>query len=255
MKGTAQGMAAVLGAAFAAWGLAARPAAGAEWTGKTEAFRVDGRAGSGAALEVREREWATWDAAWTEGSERVEVTLERPGGAVETLGAGEGNRARGSVEWTPGDDEWGMFTLRHLSWDADGVLLSQWTARRMRRRPEERAAYAAWVESRGGSPDALLAEDDADGDGASNWDEYVADTDPWNRAEVFESKLVAGEGGALRVEPSVVRTGRVYWVNVWRDLTGTAERRELGPGREGIGAPLGGPDDAIGFGAVGVSVP
>ena len=227
---------------------------GTGWTGQTAAFRVDARAGGGAAPEAKESEWAVWDAAWTEGAERVEVTLERPDGAAETLGGGEGGASLGSAEWAPGADEWGTFTLRHRSWDAGGALLEELVARIVRRMPPERA-YAAWVEARGGTPETLPMEGDADNDGASNWEEYVADTDPWNGEEVFETRLAAGGDGTLRVEPSVVRAGRVYGVRVWRDWNGEAEWRDLGPGREGIGLDWPEEGETIGFGAVGVSVP
>ena len=51
---------------------------------------------------------------------------------------------------------------------------------------------------------------DTDGDGGINWEEYVADTDPENGEEVFESRLMLGEDGVVQVVPSGVRTGRVY---------------------------------------------
>ena len=250
MKKATQGTA----AAWVAWGMAAMAAAGAEWTGTTPSFRVDGRAGSVAVLEAEEAEWAVWDAAWTVGAERVEVTLERPGGSVETLADGADRAARGIAEWTPGEEEWGTFTLRHAALDGKGEVLEMLEARRARWRPEERA-YGAWLGERGKTVEALPEDADADGDGASNWEEYVADTNPLDGREVFESRLVVGEGGVVRVEPSVVRTGRVYGVKVWRDLAGEPECRELGPGHDGIGAELNGEGEKIGFGCLSVSVP
>jgi endonuclease I/formylglycine-generating enzyme required for sulfatase activity len=226
----------------------------AGWIGETETFRVDGRARSGETLDARDVEWVAWDAAWMEGTRRVEVSLARPGGAWEPLGGGEGNGARGSTEWTPGADEWGTFTLRYESRDADGALLGTLEARRVRLQPALQG-YAAWIKARGETLESLPAEDDTDGDGASNWEEYVADTNPRNVAEVFESRLLVGEGGVVWVVPSLVSTGRVYGVQVWRDLRNAPECRDLGSGHEGIGAELNGEGEMIGFGRMSVSVP
>lgn len=232
---------------------------GAGWTGETAAFRVDGRAGNGAALDAKAAEWAVWDAAWTEGTAQVEATLERPDGTVETLGGGEGGGARGSAEWMPGEDEWGTFTLRLASWDADGVPLGELLALRVRSMPAERA-YAEWVAARGGTVESLPMEEDTDGDGANNWDEYVADTDPLDEGEVFESRVEVAEDGKVRVVPSVVSTGRVYGVRMAGglregDLREAGDWMDLGPGREGIGAELDGGERGVGFGVVGVAVP
>lgn len=227
---------------------------GGGWSGQTAAFRVDARAGDGAALEAKEAEWAVWDAAWTGGAERVEVTLERPGGAVETLGGGEGGASRGSAEWAPGADEWGTFTLRLASWNADGEPLEERLALRIRRAPAERA-YAAWIEDRGGTPEAMPMAADADADGASNWEEYIADTDPLDAEETFASRLETREDGTLRVVPTVISTGRVYRAKLHGDLLRDAVWHDLGPGRPGIGAPLGDATAPQGYGAVGVSLP
>ena len=159
----------------------------------------------------------------------------------------------------PGEDEWGTFTLRLASWDADGVPLGELLALRVRSMPAERA-YAEWVAARGGTMESLPMEEDADGDGASNWEEYVADTDPMDGREVFESRVVVGGDGVARVVPSVVSTGRVYGVRMAGDLQEgdlreAGEWVDLGPGREGIGAELGGGKGGVGFGVVGVAVP
>ena len=252
MKKTKHGFS--VGLALVSWGLTGILAMGAEWMGTTPTFRVDGRADSGVVLDVREEEWATWDAAWTEGAERVEVSLERPNGTVETLGGGNGSGERGSAEWMPREDEWGTFTLRFAAWNGEGTLLEKLTAWRVLRTPAERA-YAAWVAARGGTMESLPMNEDKDGDGASNWEEYVADTNPWDDAEVLKSRLVIADGGVVRIEPSIVRTERVYGVNVWRNLTGTPEYKDLGAGHEGIGFDLNGEGETIGFGSVSVSVP
>ncbi|MBP5787832.1 MAG: hypothetical protein J6Y19_08470, partial [Kiritimatiellae bacterium] len=45
--------------------------------------------------------------------------------------------------------------------------------------------FAEWLASRGLSPDDYPADADHDSDGATNWEEFVADTDPDNPASVF----------------------------------------------------------------------
>lgn len=244
--GMAWGMALVL-----CWGAFAH---GAGWTGQTAPFRVDARAAGGEALDAREVEWAVWDTAWIEGVEQVEVTLERPGGEMETLGSAEGSKAHGSAEWMPGENEWGTFTLRLTAWGADGEPLDELLALRIRRSPAV-LTYEAWIAARGGTPETMPMEADADTDGASNWEEYVADTDPLNPEETFASRLEVLEDGTLRVIPSVVSTGRIYRARLHGDLLQDAVWQDLGPGRPGIGAELGGETGKTGFGAVGVSLP
>ena len=224
------------------------------WTGQTIPFRVDARAGSGEMLEVRDGEWAVWDTAWMDGVSRMEVTLEHPDGTKETLGGAAGKGARGSTEWAPGADERGTFTLRLASWDADGEPLEELLALRIRRLPVDRA-YAAWIEARGGTPETMPMDADSDTDGATNWEEYVADTDPLNPNETFASRLEVLEDGTLRVIPSVVSTGRVYRARMHDTLLQNAVWQDLGPGRPGIGAKLGDESGLAGFGAVGVSLP
>lgn len=116
-------------------------------------------------------------------------------------------------------------------------------------------AYAAWIEARGGTPEAMPMEADADADGASNWEEYIADTDPLDAEETFASRLETREDGSLRVVPTVISTGRVYRAKLHGDLLREAVWRDLGPGRPGIGAPLGDATAPQGYGAVGVSLP
>ena len=96
---------------------------------------------------------------------------------------------------------------------------------------------------------------DSDTDGATNWEEYVADTDPLNPNETFASRLEVLEDGTLRVIPSVVSTGRLYRARLHGDLFQDATWQDLGPGRPGIGAELGGETGQTGFGALGVSLP
>lgn len=226
---------------------------GAGWTGQTAPFRVDALAAGGDALETREFEWAAWDTAWFGRAERVEVTLEHPDGAVESLGSAEGSKAHGSAEWMPGENEWGTFTLRLAAWDADGKPLEELLALRIRR--DAVITYEAWIMARGGTPETMPMEADTDTDGATNWEEYVADTDPLDAEEVFKSHLEVAEDGRVRVVPSVVSASRVYRAKLLGDLQEDGEWQDLGPGHSGIGANLGGETGQQGFGAIGVSLP
>lgn len=63
---------------------------------------------------------------------------------------------------------------------------------------------------------------DGDSDGASNWEEYLADTDPGESASVYSNRILAAEGqGTMSVQTGPPTTNsRVY--DVWRgaDLLG-----------------------------------
>ena len=70
-----------------------------------------------------------------------------------------------------------------------------------------------------------------------------------------EARLEVAEDGTVRVVPSVVSTGCVYRAKLLGDLLEDGEWLDLGPGRPGIGAPLGDETGTQGFGAMGVSLP
>lgn len=82
--------------------------------------------------------------------------------------------------------------------------------------------YADWLETLGQTADFLPMDGDADLDGASNWEECVAGTDPFDPADRFEARMLA-RGGMLVVEPSTAESGRVYRVHGTTNLLGSAE--------------------------------
>lgn len=92
--------------------------------------------------------------------------------------------------------------------------------------------YAAWLESLDRPAADLPMDGDADLDGASNWEECVAGTDPFDRAAGFSARIRT-HGGKTLVEPSAAASGRVYRVYgtaslpvpggtppAWDDVTG-----------------------------------
>jgi hypothetical protein len=83
--------------------------------------------------------------------------------------------------------------------------------------------YAAWLAEQGEMESALPVEGDADGDGMTNWDEYVAGTDPRNGQERLEARI-QWEAGKLKVETSVaVPRGRKVRVEGRKSLVGDEE--------------------------------
>jgi hypothetical protein len=80
--------------------------------------------------------------------------------------------------------------------------------------------YSAWLETLGQTADALPMDGDADLDGASNWEECVAGTDPFDATERFEARILSRDGKMV-VEPSTAASGRVYRVHGTADLLGT----------------------------------
>lgn len=71
-------------------------------------------------------------------------------------------------------------------------------------------AYGAWLSERWEkTPEWLPREGDEDGDGATNWEEYVADTDPTDAEERLEARIRV-EDGRVAVEAVPANAGRMY---------------------------------------------
>lgn len=76
--------------------------------------------------------------------------------------------------------------------------------------------YSTWLQELGKTAEELPMDDDTDNDGASNWEECVACTDPLDAQVRFEAQILFA-GGTITVEPVIKATNRVYQV------LGTAE--------------------------------
>ena len=117
--------------------------------------------------------------------------------------------------------------------EADGASPGAWSPVVRARTPTDRPPgspqhYADWLESRGLDPAdgtyafATAGTDDPDGDGDTNWHEYVADTDPSDPA----SRLTAtnciyydDEGWwHTDVYPSPISTNRFYQIVIFTNL-------------------------------------
>ena len=73
------------------------------------------------------------------------------------------------------------------------------------------ALYADWLAHFGKTTDELPPDDDTDGDGATNHDEFAADTNPLDPADRLRAviRIVDGE---WHIEPSPFRSNRTYQV-------------------------------------------
>ena len=120
----------------------------------------------------------------------------------------------------------------------------------------EQGAYEAWLEGRGLSAEtegleyATAGVDDYDGDGVSNWREYLADTDPSDPGALLSVSVRTGggTGALLRVEEaSTNRYYSVVWSTNAPGLAGT--ETDLGWGTAEMEWPV--PTDcSVGFGVV-----
>ena len=68
------------------------------------------------------------------------------------------------------------------------------------------------------------AWDDPDGDGRTNWEEYLADTDPNDPASVFDGFVAVSEGRSVRVAVGPGSQDRVYSVQVRETLADNGPR-------------------------------
>ena len=123
---------------------------------------------------------------------------------------------------------WKSTTIFEDSGGAPGCTVIYYPTRAERR-------YAAGLETLGQTADILSMDGDADLDGASNWEESVAGTDPFAPANRFEARILVRDGKMV-VEPATAVSGRVYRVHgsanwpgsadtpaVWEDVTGEPE--------------------------------
>ena len=75
--------------------------------------------------------------------------------------------------------------------------------------PPDDSRYAEWAEGYGLAPEELPADGDPDGDGAGNWDEFVAGTHPLDRGEVLRVSIEV-EGGQIGLSVSPRKDDRTY---------------------------------------------
>ncbi|MFT5108801.1 MAG: hypothetical protein ACI9UA_004445 [Pseudoalteromonas tetraodonis] len=91
------------------------------------------------------------------------------------------------------------------------------------------------------SDDITAAESggDADGDGATNLEEFVADTDPTNRSSVLElEKIESGVGNAVMIHVPDTSPQRLYTLNESIDLGIVDSWEAVGTGMVGNDATL-----------------
>lgn len=95
--------------------------------------------------------------------------------------------------------------------------------------PPPVSPYAAWLAEFGKTPEEMPEGDDEDGDGATNGEEFAADTNPCNPDDCFTTRMRV-ENGVLVLEASSASTGRVYGVMVFTNLMSLGEFHFLGTG-------------------------
>ena len=98
----------------------------------------------------------------------------------------------------------------------------------------EKSAYEVWLEGHGLNAEDYPAELDWDEDGMSNWAEYVANTDPTNKAVFFAISEGSMVGDTLTLIPSPVSPERVYSVVYWTNMLASPQTNVLGSGFDSL---------------------
>ena len=120
-------------------------------------------------------------------------------------------------------------------------------------------AYEAWLADKVGPETAAelpcdtATTDDFDGDGVSNWDEYVCDTDPVDEDSFLRLEVELQSGGSWLAKPVPASPDRSYVLVTRTDLADDATEATLalGPGTEEIAATNSMPaGNGIWFGSV-----
>ena len=128
--------------------------------------------------------------------------------------------------------------------------------------PTEQEKYEAWVtglglESTEGLEYATAENTDTDDDGATNWQEFLADTDPTDGGKFLRLAVDTQADGTWLARPDPIRTNRSYSLVIRTDLTDEDTERviPLGTGTEGLAATNSMPEgDSIWFGTVRVQL-
>jgi hypothetical protein len=101
--------------------------------------------------------------------------------------------------------------------------------------PEPATGYAAWLLGRNLDGIAALENEagDYDGDGATNWQEYLADTNPANSNEFFSvtatmANAAGGTGWIVTLDSDSFSTNRSYTLQVYTNLFADPDEKPIG---------------------------
>jgi hypothetical protein len=119
--------------------------------------------------------------------------------------------------------------------------------------PPPESPYAAWLAGFGKTEAEMPEGVDADNDGATNGEEFIADTNPCDGNDVFMTRM-SWTDGVLVLSASSVSTGRTYGIWVHTNLLSPGEWHPIEAGDNGIQWPLGG-EGNMGFGGLTVALP
>ena len=94
--------------------------------------------------------------------------------------------------------------------------------------------YETWMAGWTPGTENLGRGDDLDGDGATNWEEYLADTDPTDSGECFCLTATMDAEGVVRVRPEKISTARRYKLLAYADLDAAPEEGAWQDGTVGM---------------------
>ncbi len=99
-------------------------------------------------------------------------------------------------------------------------------------------AYSEWLNGHGLTPATAAAEEDNDEDGVSNWQEYIADTNPKDDTSFLRLEVELQHDGSWVAKPDPVSPNRSYFLVTRTDLTddATLATNSLGRGTDGLAA-------------------
>ena len=127
-----------------------------------------------------------------------------------------------------------FFALRvsKMTTNLTRTLYAQW------REMTEEELYQAWLDGLGLADVAGVEyknrNKDFDKDGVSNWNEYLADTNPRDPNAYFQVTATLDEAGNVLLTSESFSESRRYWLLSYTDLNAEPDETDLGVGTSGM---------------------